>query len=112
MVAFRRVVLHEQLFGACICDVFGARLQVRLGARDGELAVRACSPARCVVSRRPLVARGAVFVSNLSGRTLTIPSSIGGKKVVRVRSVDAERNFADAPSDAVPTDAVALVEVE
>ena len=56
--------------------------------------------------------RGAVFVANLSDRALALPSSIGGKKVVRVRTVDAERNFADASPDVVAPDSVALVEVE
>ena len=57
-------------------------------------------------------ARGAVFIANLSEKTLPLPKSFGGKTVVRARFIDADHDFADAPADVAPPDSVVLVEVE
>lgn len=70
MVARGRLVLHEQLLRARVRHVFGARLQVRLGSRDGELALRAGGPAGRVVPRRPLATRGEGKPHRLHCRTL------------------------------------------
>ena len=57
--------------------------------------------------------KGAVMLANISGGALPIPQVFGGRKVTRVRAIDAENDFAVVSAvGSIANDAVLLIECE
>jgi hypothetical protein len=55
--------------------------------------------------------KAAVLVANTSGKALPMPAVLGGRRIVRVRAIDAARNLEDAVGDGtIAAESVLLLE--